>query len=87
MNGQGGVGVARWGVLRSQCPVRNEARERGPHGGRDVSESTGAQATQGVQDPPRGSHLHRLLTQGTSSLGQLLPVSSTAPGPHSSSRL
>ena len=80
--------MARWGMLRSQYPVQNESRGRGPHGGRDMSESTQGPGNPGGPGPtPRGSHLHRLLTQGASSLGRLLPVSSTAPGPHSSSRL
>ena len=51
VKGQRRVGVVRWGVLRSWCPVGNEARGRGPHGGRDTSESTKAQATHWDQDP------------------------------------
>lgn len=46
MTGQGG--------LVSQCPVRRGAGGYGPHGGRDKSESTRAQAAQGDQDTQRG---------------------------------
>lgn len=52
VKGQGGVSVARWGVLRSQYPVRNESRGQGPHGGRDMSEFTRGPGDPGGPGPP-----------------------------------